>query len=68
MDFDPASCKEQVINRWIAGEMERTTRSGVTQAIEMHRYNEAASSSYNFVWHIYCDWYLELIKTVLNGR
>jgi len=64
-DFDPASCKGAV-NRWIAGELERTTRT-VTEAIELHRYNEAASSVYNFVWHIYCDWYLELIKTVLNG-
>lgn len=64
--FDPADCNETV-NRWIAGEMERTTRK-VTESIETHRYNEAAGAIYNFIWHIYCDWYLELIKTVLNGN
>ena len=63
--FDPAVC-EGVINKWIAGELERTT-TAVTEAIEVHRYNEAASAIYNFVWHVFCDWYLELIKTVLNG-
>jgi len=65
-NFDPASC-QHTINRWIAGELERTTNA-VTEAIELHRYNEAASSIYNFIWHVYCDWYLELIKTVLNGN
>ena len=64
--FDPAGCKS-VINRWIAGEMERATRD-VTEAIELHRYNEAADAIYKFVWHVYCDWYLELSKTVLNGH
>ena len=64
--FDPASCNE-VVNKWIAGEMEKAA-DAVTQAIEAHRYNEAASAIYNFIWHIYCDWYLELIKTVLNGN
>ena len=64
--FTPEQCEESV-NRWIAGEMERTTRI-VTEAIETHRYNEAASAIYNFIWHIYCDWYLELIKAVMNGN
>jgi valyl-tRNA synthetase len=64
-DFDPASAKI-ILNRWIAGETERTARA-VTEAIEAFRFNEAAGAIYHFIWHVYCDWYLELIKPLLAG-
>ncbi len=64
-DFDPGSAKE-TINRWIAGETQRTV-AAVTEGIEQHRFNEAASAIYHFVWHTFCDWYLELAKPILNG-
>ena len=64
-DFDPASAKV-TLNRWITGETERTARA-VTEAIEAFRLNEAAAAIYHFVWHVYCDWYLELIKPILAG-
>ncbi len=64
--FDPAACR-QTVNRWIGGELERASVA-ITEAIELHRYNEAADAIYKFVWHVYCDWYLELIKTILNGN
>jgi valyl-tRNA synthetase len=54
------------LNRWIAGELLRA-RNAVTSGIEEHRYNEAAAALYSFVWHVFCDWYLELIKPVLAG-
>ena len=64
-DFDPIGAR-QTVNRWIAGELERTAKL-VTQGIETHRYNEAASAIYRFVWNVYCDWYLELVKPLLGG-
>ncbi len=64
--FDPASAQETV-NKWIAGEAERVLQQ-VTTAIESHRFNEAASAIYRFTWNVFCDWYLELIKPILNGR
>ncbi len=64
-DFDPASVKE-TLNRWIAGETERAARA-VTEGIESYKFNEAASAVYEFVWGVFCDWYLELIKPVLSG-
>jgi valyl-tRNA synthetase len=39
----------------------------VTEAIEAYRFNEAAGAVYRFVWNIFCDWYLELAKPVLQG-
>ncbi|MEQ1713110.1 MAG: class I tRNA ligase family protein, partial [Hyphomicrobium sp.] len=62
-DFDPATIKEPV-NRWIAGETERAAQ-GVTAALEAYKFNEAAGVAYEFVWGIFCDWYLELIKPML---
>ncbi|MGB0087389.1 MAG: valine--tRNA ligase, partial [Rhodomicrobiaceae bacterium] len=64
-DFDPAKAKE-TINRWIAGETQRTAMA-VTEAIEEYRFNDAANEVYHFVWHTFCDWYLELAKPVLGG-
>jgi valyl-tRNA synthetase len=64
-DFDPHHAKE-TLNRWIAHETAKTGRE-VTAAIEAYKFNEAASVLYRFVWNVYCDWYLELIKPVLTG-
>jgi len=64
-DFDPANVKEP-LNRWIAGETERAA-SIVTTGLESYKFNEAAGAVYEFVWGIFCDWYLELIKPILAG-
>jgi valyl-tRNA synthetase len=63
--FNPKKAK-LTINRWIAGEVQRTA-AAVTAGIEQHRYNEAAAAIYQFVWHTFCDWYLELAKPILSG-
>ncbi len=65
IDFDPRTAR-QTVNRWIIGEASRTALT-VTEAIEAYRFNEAAGALYHFVWHSFCDWYLELIKPLLNG-
>jgi valyl-tRNA synthetase len=64
-DFDPHRAKE-TLNRWIAHETAKAGRE-VTAAIESYKFNDAASAIYRFVWNVYCDWYLELIKPVLTG-
>jgi len=63
--FDPAGVT-QTVNRWIVAELKDIAASA-SQNIEALRFNEAANGLYQFVWSIYCDWYLELIKPVLNG-
>jgi valyl-tRNA synthetase len=63
--FDPHQSKE-VLNRWIAHETAKATHD-VTAAVGACKFNDAASAIYRFVWNVYCDWYLELIKPVLTG-
>jgi valyl-tRNA synthetase len=64
-DFNPGHARE-TLNRWIAYETQKVV-SEVGAAVDTFRFNEAASAVYRFVWNIYCDWYLELVKPVLMG-
>ena len=64
-NYDPLAARVTV-NRWIAGEAART-EARVRQALEEYKFNEAAAALYQFVWNVFCDWYLELIKPILNG-
>ena len=64
-DFDPGKLN-QGVNRWIVGEVEKAA-AAVTAGIEAYRFNDAASAIYHFVWHVFCDWYVELIKPALQG-
>ena len=36
--------------------------------IEIFRFDEAAKHAYQFVWHLYCDWYLEFLKPIFNSK
>ena len=64
-DYKPADCRETV-NRWIVGETALTADT-VADAIAGYRFDQAAGAIYQFVWHTYCDWYLEFAKPVLQG-
>ncbi len=63
--FDPRKI-QITLNSWIIGETARTAGE-VTAAIEAYRFNDAANAVYRFVWNIFCDWYLELAKPLLQG-
>jgi valyl-tRNA synthetase len=54
-------------DRWILSRLHALT-GAVSDAIEGYRFNEAAGALYNFVWHEFCDWYLEAIKPVLYDK
>ena len=54
-------------DRWILSRLHTATTS-VTEALDSYRFNEAAGVIYNFVWHEFCDWYLESIKSVLYDK
>jgi valyl-tRNA synthetase len=58
---------ELAVNRWIIAET-----VGCVQALDLAladlRFDEAANTIYQFVWSRFCDWYLELIKPVIQGE
>ena len=54
-------------DRWILSRLQHTI-TGVENALDSYRFNDAAGSLYNFVWHEFCDWYLEAIKPSLYGN
>ncbi|MGD8470426.1 MAG: valine--tRNA ligase [Desulfobacteraceae bacterium] len=54
-------------DRWILSRLNRATRT-VAEALDSYCFNDAASGIYNFVWHEFCDWYLEAIKPALYEK
>ncbi|MFN9007742.1 MAG: valine--tRNA ligase [Hyphomonadaceae bacterium] len=64
--FEPNTVKH-TLNRWIVSELTKTAH-GVEAALSAHRFDEAAQTSYAFVWGVFCDLYLELVKPLLNGE
>jgi valyl-tRNA synthetase len=55
------------VNKWIVSEY-NTAIAKTTAAIDSYRFNEAADALYHFIWHSYCDWYVELIKPSLSDE
>ncbi len=64
--FEPGKVTH-TLNRWIVSELTKTAQS-VESALSAHRFDEAAQTSYAFVWGVFCDLYLELVKPLLNGE
>ena len=48
-------------DKWILSRLQRAIAE-VTASLEAYRFNEAARGLYQFVWHDFCDWYLEIAK------
>ena len=59
-NFDPKRVIQDH-NKWILGELDDLNKS-VSQAINSYRFNEASAVIYSFTWHLFCDWYIEIIK------
>ncbi|MDR1032214.1 MAG: valine--tRNA ligase [Holosporales bacterium] len=63
--FDISSAKAP-INQWIIAKV-ISTIVDTENAIESYRFDEAAKAIYQSVWGVFCDWYLELTKPIMNG-
>lgn len=57
---------ELAVNRWIIAETIETVQA-LDLALADLRFDGAANTVYQFTWSRFCDWYLELIKPVLQG-
>jgi len=54
------------VNQWIFNEFTET-QILVNKNIENFRFDEASRHVFKFVWHFYCDWYLEYLKPIFNS-
>ena len=59
-NFDPTIVKQDQ-NKWILGELDNLNMN-VGQALDKFRFNDASAVIYSFTWHLFCDWYIEIIK------
>jgi len=73
-DFEPQAAELEAVpqaaslyDRWILSRLGEVTAE-IERALEELRFNEAASALYQFTWHEFCDWYLELAKPILYGE
>jgi valyl-tRNA synthetase len=67
-DFSPntelRTANSALADRWILSRLNSVAKD-VQAALAGYRFNDVASSLYHFIWHEYCDWYLEFSKPVL---
>ncbi len=68
--FDPRSVSVDagslsLADAWILTELNKAIRA-TRSALEEYRFNDAADILYQFTWHTFCDWYIELSKPLLN--
>ncbi|MBU2498423.1 MAG: valine--tRNA ligase [Proteobacteria bacterium] len=52
--------------RWILARLRQVSEE-MARAFDEYRFNDAAGICYQFVWHEFCDWYLEMVKQGLYG-
>ncbi|HEX4922952.1 MAG TPA: valine--tRNA ligase, partial [Bdellovibrionales bacterium] len=63
----PKKSELSQVDRWITYRLGQVERS-VEEFLEQYRFSDAANTLYDFVWHDFCDWYLEFVKPVIYGQ
>ncbi|MBF0253477.1 MAG: valine--tRNA ligase, partial [Candidatus Omnitrophica bacterium] len=53
--------EDTLADKWILNSFDQTAQK-VNECLTMYKFNEAAAEIYDFFWHKFCDWYLELSK------
>ncbi len=65
--LQPSASSLSLTDRWILSRLNSVTKT-VSDDLDNYRFNDAAGTLYKFVWHEFCDWYLESIKPCLYGK
>jgi len=66
-NIDSSTVSSSLVDKWILSRLHRLIRE-VEETLRDYKFNELAHLIYHFIWHEFCDWYLELVKPVLNQR
>ena len=64
---DTTTVSPSLVERWIVSCLHRVVKE-VEEAFREYKFNELSHHIYQFIWHEFCDWYLELIKPVLYQK
>jgi valyl-tRNA synthetase len=64
---DTTTFSPSLVERWIVSCLHRVVKE-VEEAFREYKFNELSHHIYQFIWHEFCDWYLELIKPVLYQK
>jgi valyl-tRNA synthetase len=63
--YDPAAGRGEAplstVEAWILSRLQQVIRE-VTDSLDTYEFDRAAHVLYQFIWHEFCDWYLEFIK------
>ena len=66
--FNGGELDYSLADKWILAEFNQTVKT-YREAFDTYRFDLAANILYEFTWNQFCDWYLELTKSVLaNGE
>ena len=63
----PETSKLAPEDKWILSKLNTLVKE-VTQNLDVYEIGVASAKVYDFIWDTYCDWYIELTKTRLNGE
>ena len=63
----PAADKLEREDKWVLSKLNRLVKE-VTENLDSFEIGVASAKVYDFIWDTYCDWYIELTKTRLNGE
>ena len=62
----PAADQLEREDKWVLSKLNRLVKE-VTENLDSFEIGVASAKVYDFIWDTYCDWYIELTKTRLNG-
>lgn len=64
IDLEDGAFQYGFSDKWILSRLQNTI-STCHQELQNYRFDLLTNAIYDFVWHEYCDWYLELSKAIL---
>jgi valyl-tRNA synthetase len=70
-DYQPAAGPDEqpftVVEAWIMSRLQQVVQETASR-LDSYDFDQAANVLYQFTWHEFCDWYLELIKPQLSPQ
>ena len=63
-EFNTDHC--DLADRWVLSRLHSTILE-VEQALEVYEINKVSKALYGFIWHDFCDWYVEMAKSRFYG-